>query len=68
MAAYVRQRDFEPVQQEQMVLQFVEKHSRTTRAEAAELWNLSPDQAYRLLQRLTEIGRLTRHGTKKGAV
>jgi len=66
-AAYVRQRGFEPVQQEQMVLQYVEKQGRITRAEAAELCNLSPDQAYRLLKRLTEGGRLTRQGTKKGA-
>ncbi len=66
-AAYVHQRGFEPVQQEQMVLQYVEKHGRITRAEAAGLCKLSPDQAYRLLQRLTESGRLTRHGTKKGA-
>jgi ATP-dependent DNA helicase RecG len=66
-AAYVHQRGFEPVQQEQMVLQYVEKHGRITRAEAAGLCKLSPDQAYRLLQRLTESDRLTRHGTKKGA-
>jgi ATP-dependent DNA helicase RecG len=65
-AAYVHQRGFEPVQQEQMVLQYVEKHVRITRAEAAGLCRLSHDQAYRLLQRLTESGRLTRHGTKKG--
>jgi ATP-dependent DNA helicase RecG len=49
------------------VLQYVEKHGRITRAEAAGLCRLSPDQAYRLLQRLTESARLTRHGTKKGA-
>jgi ATP-dependent DNA helicase RecG len=66
-AAYVHQHGFEPMQQEQMVLQYVEKHGRITRAEVAELCKLSPDQAYRLLQRLTESGRLTRHGTKKGA-
>jgi ATP-dependent DNA helicase RecG len=66
-AAYVHQRGFEPVQQEQMVLQYVEKHARITRSEAAGLCKLSPDQAYRLLQRLTEGGFLTRHGTKKGA-
>ena len=66
-AAYVHQRGFEPMQQEQMVLQYVAKHGRITRAEAAELCKLSPDQAYRLLQRLTESGGLTRHGTKKGA-
>ena len=66
-AAHVHQRGFDPMQQEQMVLQYVENHGRITRAEAAGLCKLSPDQAYRLLQRLTESGRLTRHGTKKGA-
>ena len=66
-AAYVHQRGFEPVQQEQMVLQYVEKHSRITRVEAAELFKVSPDHAYRLLQRLTKSGGLTRLGTKKGA-
>jgi ATP-dependent DNA helicase RecG len=66
-AAYIRQRGFEPLQQEQMVLQYVHKQGRITRAEVAELCRLSPDQAYRLLHRLTERGLLTRHGTKKGA-
>ena len=65
-AAYVRQRGFEPVQQEQMVLQYVEKHSRITRAEAAELCNISPDQAYRLLRRLTESGRLPALERRRG--
>jgi len=36
-SAYDRQRGFEPIQQEQMVLQFVETHGRITPAEAAEL-------------------------------
>jgi ATP-dependent DNA helicase RecG len=66
-AAWVHQRGFEPMQQEQLVLQYVEKHGRITRAETAGLCMLSPDQAYRLLRRLTESGRLTRHGAKKGA-
>ncbi|HHY33275.1 MAG TPA: winged helix-turn-helix transcriptional regulator [Firmicutes bacterium] len=50
-----------------MLLQYVAKHGRITRREAAELCRLSPDQAYRLLTRLTEEGQLARHGTKKGA-
>ncbi len=66
-AAYVRQRGFEPIQQEQMVLQYVARHGRITRREAAELCRLSPDQAYRLLQRMAKDGRLIRHGSKKGA-
>ena len=63
----LRQRGFEPLQQAQMVLQYVEKHGRITRREAAELCRLSPDQAYRLLTRLTAEGQLARRGSKKGA-
>ncbi len=66
-AAYVRQRGFEPLQQEHMILQYVEKHGRITRRETAELCRISQDQAYRRLKRLVEEGKLTRHGTKKGA-
>ncbi len=67
-AAYVRQRGFEPLQQEQMVLQYVEKHGRITRAEAAELCRLGPHQAYRLLKSLEERGLLVARGEKKGRV
>lgn len=57
-AAYVRQRGFEPIQQEQMVAQYVEKNGSISRAEAAELCQLSPPQAYRLLQVLVGKGLL----------
>lgn len=63
-AAYVRQRGFEPLQQEQMVLQYVEKHGSVSRAEAAGLCQLSPPQAYRLLQRLERQGLLSRSGAR----
>jgi ATP-dependent DNA helicase RecG len=63
-AAYVRQRGFEPLQQEQMVLQYVEKHGRITRREVAELCRLSKPQAYRLLERLVEKESLTRQGQR----
>jgi ATP-dependent DNA helicase RecG len=66
-AAYVRQRGFEPLQQEQMVMQYVEKHGRITRKEAAELCRLVSYQARDLLARLVERGALEMHGTKKGA-
>ncbi|GIV24563.1 MAG: ATPase AAA [Bacteroidia bacterium] len=65
-AAYVHQRGFEPLQQKQMVLQYVEKHGRITRREAAELCRLGPHQATRLLDRLVKDGHLVRLGTKKG--
>jgi len=66
-AAYVHQHGFEPMQHEQMVLQYVDKHGRITRGEAAELCRLSPDQAYRLLQKIARSGQLIRQGIKKGS-
>jgi ATP-dependent DNA helicase RecG len=66
-SAYVRRRGFELIQQEQMVLQYVRAHGRITRREAAELCQISLDQAYRLLQGLVEKGVLIQHGKKKGS-
>lgn len=63
-AAYVRQRGFEPLQQEQMVLQYVEKHGRITRSEAAGLCRISGPQAYRLLDRLEKQQLLIREGAR----
>jgi ATP-dependent DNA helicase RecG len=61
-------RGFEPIQQEQMILQYVRAHGRITRREAAELCQLFLDQAYRLLQKLVEKGDLVQYGRKKNMV
>jgi ATP-dependent DNA helicase RecG len=66
-AGYVRQRGFEPLQQEQMVIQYARKHGQVTRAEAADLCKLEPRQAGRLLARLAKDGKLRLKGAKKGA-
>jgi hypothetical protein len=66
-AAYVRQRGFEPLQQEQMVLQYVDKHGKITRGEAAELCRLASHQARDLLARLVARDALAMHGARKGA-
>jgi len=63
-SAYVRQRGFEPLQQEQMVLQYIEKHGRITRREAADLCRISGPQAYRLLDRLEKRGHVAREGRR----
>ena len=66
-AAYVRQRGFEPLQQEQMVLQYVEKHGSIDRGEVADLCHLGPMQAYRLLKKLEKTGKIKRvAGSTKG--
>jgi ATP-dependent DNA helicase RecG len=67
-AGYVRVRGFEPLQQEQMVLQYVDAHGQITRTQAADLCAIGPDQASRLLRRLARVGKLTRRGERRGAV
>jgi len=66
-AGYIRQRGFEPLQQEQMVLQYVKQHGSITRSEVAELCRLNPAQAYRLLKKLEMAGKIRRVvGSTKG--
>jgi ATP-dependent DNA helicase RecG len=65
--AYVRVRSFEPLQQEQMILAYVDAHGRITRGQAAELCALSSQQAARLLRRLADAGQLVLRGERRGA-
>ena len=50
-----------------MVLQYVDAHGQITRAEAADLCALTPDQASRLLRRLAKAGKLRLRGERRGA-
>jgi len=67
-AAYIRQAGFDPIQQEQMVLAYIGKHGSIKRADAADLCQISPFQASRLLKRLTESGKIISKGKYKGTV
>jgi len=66
-AGYVRVRGFDPLQQEQMIMQYVDAYGKITRAEAADLCSLGGDQASRLLRRLADEGKLERHGSRRGS-
>jgi ATP-dependent DNA helicase RecG len=66
-SGYVRQADFDLIQQEQMVVQYVRANGRITRREAADLCRLSPDQAKRLLARLQQEGKLVLRGARRWA-
>ena len=66
--AYVRQAGFDPIQQEQMVLTYIDKHGSIKRSEVMELCRLTKDQAYKLLKRLESYGQVVRMGSRKGAV
>ncbi len=65
--AYVRARGFEPLQMEQMILQFIKAHGQITRRQAVDLCRLSENQAGYLLKRLTERGDLELVGSGRGA-
>jgi ATP-dependent DNA helicase RecG len=56
---YVRQRGFEPLQQEALILQYVQTHQRISRHDVMSLCKLNEDQAPRLLRRLVNAGKLT---------
>lgn len=65
-AEYVRRRGFDPLHQEQLVLQYVNAHGRIARRHAAELCKIGPAQATRLLRRLVGKGTLKMHGQRRG--
>lgn len=66
-AAYVRQAGFDPIQQEQMILAYIDKHGLIKRADVMELCRITKDQAAKLLKRLTLQARITKYGQKRGS-
>ncbi len=65
-AEYIRQAGFAPIQQKQMVLNYIEKHGSIKRADAADLCHISLFQASRLLKRLSDNGLVCQIGQGKG--
>jgi len=65
--AYVRSRGFDQIQRQQMVLNLIEAEGRITRGKAAELCQISEDQASRLLRKMRDDGRLEQDGKGRGA-
>ena len=64
---YVRQAGFDPIQQEQMVLQFVKKNGKITRKDVAGLCRINENQASHLLRKLYKSGELKLIGGGRGA-
>lgn len=64
---YVRLQDTDPIQQEHMIMAYVEQFGSITRSKAAELCHLSPGQARTVLRRLTDAGQLQLRGERRGA-
>lgn len=64
---YVRMQDTDPIQQAQMVLDYVTQFGAITRSKAADLCRITPQQASVLLQRMARSGKLEMHGERRGA-
>ncbi|MBU2852762.1 ATP-binding protein [Acidithiobacillus ferriphilus] len=64
---YIRQAGFAPIQQEQMVLNYIDKHGSIKRADVMDLCHLNGPQAYRLLKKLTDKDLIKKTGEKKHA-
>ncbi|MDD2302774.1 MAG: ATP-binding protein [Eubacteriales bacterium] len=64
---YIRQAGFAPIQQEQMVLNYIDKHGSIKRAEVAELCHVSLPQAYHLLKKLQGKGTIIQKGKMRHA-
>ncbi len=64
---YVRTRGFEPLQHEQLVLNYVVRHGSIARREAAELCQLESRQAQRLLTRMRDEDKLVMEGARRTA-
>ena len=65
--AYVRVRGTDSIQQERMVMQYVESFGSITRARATELCMITSQQASRLLRRMAREGKLVLRGERKAA-
>jgi len=66
-AAYIRQAGFDSIQQEQMVLAYIDKHGSIKRADVMELCRLSGPQAYHLLNRLKTQSKIKQIGERRHA-
>ena len=66
-AAHVRLRGIEPIQREQMILQYVASHGRITRSQAADLCQVGPREARAALEKLVKRGDLVVRGERRGS-
>jgi ATP-dependent DNA helicase RecG len=65
-ADYIRQVGFDRIQQEQMIIRYVQENQRITRQDVIGLCRLSKDQAGRLLRQLLDDNKLVSHGKSRG--
>ena len=63
--AYVRQKDIDPIRYESLILELLEKKKDVCRADVVELVHVTPSQAFRILKKMADKGKIQLVG--KGA-
>jgi ATP-dependent DNA helicase RecG len=66
-AAHIRLHGIEPIQQERMILQYVDTNKRITRSQVADLCQLGSREASAILGRLVRRGELVLRGARRWA-
>lgn len=67
-AQYVRQRGIDQLRYRELVISLAKKQQSITRKDVIELLRVTPPQAYRILNKLTQEGILERKGNTSAAV
>lgn len=66
-AQYVRQTDIDVIRYTELVIKLAQTKEYLTRKDVIDLLHISGPQAYRLLKKLTDSGKLTRNGNTSAA-
>lgn len=66
-AEYIRQKGIESVRYEELVMQYLKTNGDICRADVIDLLHVTPSQAYRILQKLAESGKIKMTGSGAGS-
>ncbi len=66
IAEYVRQKNIDPLRYGELVMELLKKKGDICRADVIELLHVTPPQAYRILSKLADSGRIQKHGSGAG--
>ena len=67
IAAYVRQKDIDPIRYEELVMELLRKKGTVRRSDVVDLLHVTKSQAFRILKRLAENDKIELNGKGAGS-
>ena len=67
IAAYVRQKDIDPIRYEELVMELLKKKGTVRRSDVVDLLHVTKSQAFRILKRLAENDKIVLDGKGAGS-